>query len=143
MTIVWTRQHEHVPILHDLRKTTGWDIGTQGPVPMEGMTDTSDNKSENLSGTTRGFKRAFREKGESQGDLSSGLSIDNVEACDWENHVQESRRRKNPCVLMKRGNQSRARSIASIPDTTGENYLWEEPHAQEAIKGIRKISTHP
>ena len=64
-------------------------------------------------------KRAFRE-GEIQGDLSSGMSIDQVEACDWEDRVQEPRIRKNPCLLMKDGNQSRALSIASIQNMSGE-----------------------
>ena len=87
---------------------------------MEGITDTPERESDNASWETMGFKRAFREEGESQGDLSSGMRVDHVEECDWENRVQELRRRKTPCVLMKGGNQSRALNIASIQDMTGE-----------------------
>ena len=54
---------------------------------MEGMTEGDGN----TNAEARGFKRAFREEGESQGNLSSGMSIDQVEDCDWDCKVQDAR----------------------------------------------------
>ena len=110
-----------------------------GPQPMEGMADDSTGE----DSIQKGHKRAHREEVESQGDLSTGMSVDQVEDQDWDQCVQERRPRKVPCILMKGANQDRALNIASIQDLPGEFYVWEEPACSKPIKGIRKISLAP
>ena len=58
-----------------------------GPQPMEGMTGDSTGS----ESPQRGYKRAHRDEGESQGDLSTGMSIDQVEDRDWDQCVQDTR----------------------------------------------------
>ena len=96
--------------------SSGSGQNEQAPQPMEGMSDGDRND----TGISRGYKRAFREEGESQGNLSSGMSIDHIAPCDWDAQVQHARSRKSPCVLMKGTNPSRALNIASIQNLTGE-----------------------
>ena len=83
---------------------------------MEGMSD----EGRNTTAEPRGFKRAFRDEGESQGSLSSGMSIDHIGPCDWDTKVQHTRNRKILCVLMKGSNRALALNIASIQNMTGE-----------------------
>ena len=99
--------------------------GTEIPVPMEGLSEGEDD----VTAEPRGFKRAFKEEGESQGNLSSGMSLDEVEQHDWEKQSRALLRRHVPCVIMKGTNSTRALNVASIQDLTGEYYVWEEPKA--------------
>ena len=82
----------------------------------------------------------MREVGESRGNLSKEMDIDNVDEEMWERIKQVRREEKIPLVRFKSANQRRGVQLSTIVDGGGEFYVWEMPKKIQSRQTVQRMN---
>ena len=81
-----------------------------------------------------------RDEGESRGQVSKEMDIDNVDEDGWERIKENRREEKIRLVRFKSANQGRGIQLSRIQDEAGEFYLWETPKKAQSKLSVMKMN---